>query len=359
MTGYKLRAWILSSIILLSLLLMPWQTASAATTPPPKDFSLQVTPSPLVTTVKPGIPTVLDLKVRNAGSGSEELKIEPRGFELDKNTGKIKIDDTSVTPVARWVTFSAPSFAVKSGEWYTEKVTILVPKEAGFSYSFVLILSRKNNAQPVSGGRLIKGSLAVFTLVNVDKPGATRQLKIPSFTSSKRLYEYLPTTLRVEVKNTGNSIVQPYGNIYLQRTRDSATPISTLRVNEANAYILPGTTRSLDVEWQEGFPVYTPSTAAGGATHHSLSWDWNHAADFRIGKYTAKLVAVYNDGTRDIPIEQEVSFWVIPWKAILLLIVAVVGLILLSRWRSKRRTDKAVRKALQAQKDATTMEKDS
>jgi len=342
---------------------VPWQTASAATAPPPKDFFLQVTPSPLVTTVKPGIPTVLDLKVRNAGSGSEELKIEPRGFEIDKKSGQIKIDDTSVTPVAAWVAFGASAFTVKPGEWYTQKVTILVPKEAGFSYSFVLIVSRKNNLQPVAGGRLIKGSLAIFTLVNIDKPGATRKLQISSFTSTKKLYEYLPTTLRVEVKNTGNSIVQPYGNIYLQRNPDSASPISTLRVNDANAYILPGTARSLDVEWQKGFPVYTSSTAADGTTHRSLSWDWNHAADFRIGKYTAKLVAVYNDGTRDIPIEQEVSFWVIPWKAILLLIGVVTGLILFSRWRSKRRTEKAVRKALQAQKasqkDAMSSENDS
>ena len=45
---------------------------------------------------------------------------------------------------------------------------------------------------------------------------------------------------------------------------------------------------------------------------------------------------------------KEVNFWVIPWRSILLLIVVVTGLWLLARWRGKRRTEKAVKKALEA-----------
>ncbi|MGB3073255.1 MAG: hypothetical protein WBB68_03290, partial [Candidatus Moraniibacteriota bacterium] len=36
----------------------------------------------------------------------------------------------------------------------------------------------------------------------------------------------------------------------------------------------------------------------------------------RFGKYTAKMLLVYDDGTRDIPIEGVVSFWVMPWRLI-------------------------------------------
>jgi membrane protein implicated in regulation of membrane protease activity len=43
-----------------------------------------------------------------------------------------------------------------------------------------------------------------------------------------------------------------------------------------------------------------------------------------------------------------VSFWVVPWRAILLLIVIVVLLWLFARWRGKRRTEKAVKRALAA-----------
>jgi hypothetical protein len=47
-----------------------------------------------------------------------------------------------------------------------------------------------------------------------------------------------------------------------------------------------------------------------------------------------------------------VTFWVIPWRAILLSIAGLVGLWFLGRWRNKRRTEKAVRRALAAQEAA-------
>jgi ABC-type glycerol-3-phosphate transport system permease component len=34
----------------------------------------------------------------------------------------------------------------------------------------------------------------------------------------------------------------------------------------------------------------------------------------RFGKYTAKMLLVFDDGARDVPIEGVVSFWVIPWR---------------------------------------------
>ena len=86
-----------------------------------------------------------------------------------------------------------------------------------------------------------------------------------------------------------------------------------------------------------------------GSTTKHLSVDWSQLSHLRIGRYTAKLVAVYSDGAHDVPIEGVVTFWVIPWRAILLFIAVVVGLWLLARWRGKRRTEKAVRRALAAQ----------
>jgi hypothetical protein len=337
---------VLTAIVFLPLL----ESHASAAVPVPSDFSLQVSPSPLVATVKPGQATTLELKIRNAGSGAEELKIEPRSFAFDSKTGRITIDDTSTTEITKWVSFSAASFTVKPREWYTQKVTINVPPEAGFSYHFTLIISRQNNPRPVAAGRLIKGSVAVFTLVNIDRPGATRKLEVTKFATTKRLYEYLPATVEVTFKNTGNTIVQPYGNIFIQRKPADATPLTTLKVNENGSYILPGTSRTITADWQEGFPVYQKTAAADSKEHRTLIWNWDHASDFRIGRYVAKLDAAYNDGNRDILLENESGFWVIPWKAILVVLAAITALIFFSRWRNKRRTAKAVKRALEAQK---------
>jgi hypothetical protein len=328
---------------------LPAQSNTAASTQPaPGDFDLQITPSPLVTTVKPGVKTQVELKIRNGGSGTEALKIEPKAFTYNSSTGQVNLGDANDTAVSSWTSFSAPKFTVQAGQWFSEQITFNTPKDAGFSYSFALEISRQSNPAPQGGTRLIKGSVAVFSLVNVDRPGATSSLKVVQFTSSKKLYEYLPATLNVRFKNTGNTIVQPYGNIFVQRGTNAKKPLASLAVNDSKGYILPGTERTVSASWNDGFATYQ-STLNNGTTTKHLNIDWAKLSHFRIGRYTAHLVAVYNDGQHDIPIEGTVSFWVIPWRAILGFIIIVVLLWLLARWNGKRRTAKAVKRALAAQ----------
>jgi hypothetical protein len=331
---------------------LPAYAATPVANPVPSDFNLQVTPSPLVTTVKPGVKSQVELKIRNGGSGAEDLKIEPRSFKFDSKTGKVALEDNVTPPVTPWITFSAPKFTVQPGQWYSEQVGLNFPKDTGFSYSFALVVSRQNNPKPAEGQRAINGSLAVFTLVNVDRPGATSKLDVVSFTTSKHVYEYLPATVDVRFRNSGNTIVQPYGDIFIQRNADAKKPISTLKVNETQGYILPGTERSVNAQWKDGFAVYQTQTDASGKESQHLTVDWSKLKQFRIGRYTAKMVAVYSDGQHDVPIVGTVTFWVVPWRAILGTLVIIVLLYFFFRWRSKRRTEKAVKRALAAHEAA-------
>lgn len=287
------------------------------------DFALQVTPSPLVTSVRPGTVKELELKIRNAGAKAEDLKIEPRSFSINNSNEEVTLNDTTPPDIAEWITFSEPKFKVQPGEWYTQKVIFSLPKDTGFSYSFALVINRQSEPKSTEAGRLLKGSVAVFTLVNVDRPGATRKLEVGQFTVSKRLYEFLPASLSVQFKNTGNTIVQPYGNIFIQRSSKDSSPLATLPVNESKGYILPGSKRTYHINWKDGFPAFKTVTNSDGSTSETLVYDWNNAklSDIRIGPYTAKLVAVYNDSQRDVPIEGEVTFWVLPWKALLVTLV--------------------------------------
>lgn len=345
----KLWKWGIGSVIglfvgILLLSLSPSVSAQSAS-----GFGLQVTPSPLVATVKPGETTELELKIRNTGTDPETLKIAPRSFSVDTGDGSVKLGDSDPTEVDGWVTFSHPTFTVEPGQWFTQKVRIAVPKDAGFSYSFALLINRAASPQPTQGGRLIEGSVAVFTLINVDRPGSVRKIDIAEFNSSQTVYEYLPAEINVRLKNTGNTIVQPYGNIFIQRGSSDETPITTLPVNETKGYILPGKERTLTTKWSDGFPVYKVAVDAKGVENRSLDWNFENIVNFRIGQYTAKLVAVYNDGERDVPLETEVTFWVIPWKTILIIIAVIIGLVLLNRKINQRRTQKVVKKALAAQ----------
>ncbi|MCA9325218.1 hypothetical protein KDA23_04110 [Candidatus Saccharibacteria bacterium] len=317
-----------------------------------REFSLQVTPSPLVTTIKPGQNTTVELKIRNAGSQTEDLKIDPRSFHVDNNSGEINLDETSPAGISRWISFSQQKFTIAPGQWFTEKVTFSLPQESGFSYSFALVISRQKEPKPVVHGRLIRGSVAVFTLINVDRPGAKRELAVTKFVVTKRVYEFLPATFEIRFRNLGNTIVQPYGNIYIQRGENSSEPLAVLPLNEKQGYILPGVVRTIQQNWDDGFPVFKSITGDDGQTKSKLTWNWSNASNFRFGRYTAKIVAVYNDGTRDVPIEGEVSFWVIPWRILVvgLIVVLILGFGLWSMIRKSILMAKSVRSKAKGEK---------
>lgn len=319
------------------------------------NFSLQITPSPLVTTVQPGVPSSVELRIRNSGTDTEKLKIEPRSFSLNgDDDSNVKLEDTTPPDIGQWVSFSAPKFSVDPGQWYSEQVKFSLPKDTGFSYSFALIISRQSTPKAISNSRLIQGSVAVFTLVNVNRPGATRKLDVAQLTTDHKVYEFLPTTISVTFKNSGNTIVQPYGNIFIGRGANDKKPLATLPVNDQRSYILPSSSRTITTSWASGFPVYQTTTdpTTGKLSRH-LHIDWSKVSNIRIGKYTAHLVAVYDDGSgHDVPIEGDVSFWVIPWRTIILAILVLTGLWFFARWRQKKRTAKAVKRALDAQKAA-------
>jgi hypothetical protein len=301
----------------------------------PSTFFLQISPSPLVETLKPGRATTVELQIRNAGTGTENLKIQARSFKFSSSSGDITLDDKTVPEIAPWISYSAPTFTVQPGQLYSENVTFNVPASAGFSYSFALMVSRQSSVTAQDGSTALQGSIAVFSLINIDKPGASRTLDIVKFTTKHSWYEYLPAQLSVELKNSGNTIVLPAGNIFIQRGANDKTPLSTLPVNGTKGYVLPGTTRTFTATWNDGFPVYKTVDTADGTQKQQLVWNWGDLGKLRIGRYTAKMVAVYNDGQHDVPIMAEVSFWIIPWRllggALLIVLLIVAGLVSLVR----------------------------
>lgn len=347
-----IKTLLLVYFLAFSLLLIPTRVNADSSS----NFSLLITPSPLVATITPGQTTDLQLKILNNGDGAENLEVNPRSFSINNTTGQVDISNSAASNVAPWLSFSAPKFSIASGQWFTEQIAVNVPKDAGFSYYFALQITRQVNPKPTSG-RYIKASVDDFVLLNVNRPGAVESLSVPSFTVSKHIYQWLPVNFTIRFKNTGNTIVQPNGNIFIQRKSTSKTPIAVLSVNSGGGYILPGTDRILTSSWSNGFPVYQTTTSASGVEVTHLSWNFSKISEFRYGSYSANLVAVYNNGVEDVPINGTVNFWVLPWLiiGILVLIIAVFALGL---WSIGRRIIRVLRPKKKKKNSDLTSAKD-
>lgn len=307
-----------------------------AQAPSDEGFSLQVTPSPLVATVKPGTTTTLEMNIRNTNSKAQKLKMGLRTFTVDENSGQVNLGNSEPPDVKDFVSFASPTFDVEAGAIFTQKITVDTPKNAGFTYSFAITISRNDaNLPQTSTGAKIKGSVAVFTLLNVDKPGSTRKFELGQFSVGRHVYEFLPATFSVKLKNTGNTLVQPKGNFYIQRGSNDQSPLMVLPLNDSGGYILPSSSRTFTASWKDGFPHYETDPNDPNGTKKHLVWDWGSLSHFRFGKYTAKIVAIYDDGQRDVPVTSEVTFWVIPWRIILGLVVVmsllIVGVVTIIR----------------------------
>jgi hypothetical protein len=318
------------------------------------DFHIQLVPSPIVKSIKPGVPTDFELEVHNFGVNSENLKIETRKFSVDNKTGQVLFDDTSTPEAAQWTTFAAPKFTIKSGGVFKEKIHIALPKDTGFSYSFAIVVSRvSNNGQLNGPGSVLHGSVADFTLINVDKPGATRKLEIVDAAPDQQVYEYLPAKINVRLRNTGNTIVAPAGSVFFNRNSGDVKPLSAVDINQNRGYILPNTERVYTTAWSDGFPYFKTTTSDDGSSSTDLSFDWNNLANFRFGVYTAKVVVIYNDGHGDIPLQRDVTFWVIPYRTIALIIIIGISVgLVIGRFR-KQRLNKAVKKAIAKREKST------
>ncbi len=308
---------------------------------------LRLTTSPLPINLKatPGSSISANIKIKNDGTQSEDLKATLMKFKADSTTGATILGEREAPDTYfDWVTFSDPTFTLPPGEWKTEAVTFNIPDTAAYDYYYAITFFRTDQSvQQGDRQTVLNGGTATMVLLTVDVPGAKKELNLEQFTVNKNIFEFLPAEFDVKLKNVGNVHVIPQGNIFIT---SGGKDIATLNVNESQGSILPNSPRTYATDWSDGFPVNVVKMEDGnpvkddkGNIVTELKWNWSDASKLRFGKYTAKLVAVYNDGQRDVPLEGEVSFWVMPWRllggGLIILIFVLIGLksALQNTWR--------------------------
>jgi hypothetical protein len=300
---------------------------------------LRLTTSPLPINLKttPGSTITTNLKIKNDGTRSENIKVTLMKFKADGTAGApILLDREPGDDFFDWVTFSDPTFTLPVNEWKTITATFNVPTTASFGYYYAVVFSRANEqVQPGERQTVIAGGTATLVLLEVQVPNAKREIKVTEFSADKNAYEFLPVSFTVKLQNSGNVHIAPRGNIFISQGNNKN--IATLEVNPGQGSLLPDSARIFQQKWSDGFPVYEAKVENGQVVLDAnsnqqleLKWDFKDASKLRWGKYTAKLLLVYDDGQRDVPIEGEVSFWVMPWRLVLgglvVLILALLGL---------------------------------
>jgi hypothetical protein len=279
---------------------------------------LQTTPGKSVSTT---------LKVRNNSIETENLRISFGKFTADATGDRAQLQDPLPDDkTMSWLTVDEPTFSVSANEWKSVVLTFSPPEDAAFSYYYTVLLQRQQRTKSQGGESVIEGVPAILALTTVETPNAKRELTVESLRAENNILEFLPQKFFITVKNTGNVHVIPTGNVFIDG--EGKKDVAVLPFNIGGQAILPGTQRTLVVRWEDGFPHWlsdNPTEEANKGIHFAgAAWDFGKADHFRIGRYSAHLLMVYDNGQRDVPMESFVNFWIVPWR--LLLVGSVLAL---------------------------------
>jgi len=311
-------------------------------------ITLTTSPVSLNLHIQPGTSQTQTLQFKNSSSIALPVSIDVQVFGAYGSTGQAAISAPRPGDAStQWVSFSPSTFIAQPNVWNSVKMTIALPKSANLGYYYAIIFKPSIPTQSSARTTAIKGSNAILVLVDSGTSNEQRQVSVTNFSVTKHIYEYLPVDFTVALHNGGNIYVPPSGDIFISRNANITHTLASIPFNTSGANVLPESNRVFQETWTDGFPVFQEKYLDGQPVlngkdqpTYALKWDFSKANKFRFGKYYAELVLTYNDGLSNKIVTSEVSFWVIPWKLIFLIIAGFIALIVL--WEYTKKTIKAL-----------------
>lgn len=304
-------------------------------------LDLTISPPVMEFNVKPGETIKEKFRIRNNLTNPIGLGLSVSKLSSDSVNGEaVPAEPTSADEFISWLSLDSSKLSVPSKEWKEVSFSIDVPTSAAYGYYYVLRITP--SADPVlnNSGAKVKGEVLVVILLNVKKDGALAKGELVEFKPSTFVSEYLPVDFSVKIKNQGNVHMKPRGNVFIRSFRQK--DIAILDVNFNLASVLPGGTKTYTTSWSDGFIVRVPVVENdkpkldnNGNPVTKIQINWDKLTHFRVGKYTASILMVYDDGKRDATMESTAVFWLIPYTALTVITVSLIALVLIIRFLLK------------------------
>lgn len=224
--------------------------------------------------------------------------------------------DTSGLP--NWISFDRPSFTLRSGESRQLTYVVNVPRDAapGGYYAVVFF----SNVPPDAQGTNVSIGARTGMLVFVTVKGAfVEQAFLKDFAlETPSRTDRLPATFRVSLQNVGNVHILPEGTLSIRNVFGNT--VARLPLNQLKNRIMPNSERRFLVSW------YKETPEAGKGFWHDAKEEWNN---FAVGPYRATL-EIASPKTNGFS-AQTLSFWVLPWRLGVLLVIGLFVLVAVGR----------------------------
>lgn len=293
---------------------------------------LNITISPVYYdfSANPGDTIKETIKLQNNTIAPMHLEIQIKKIVTNKNND-ISIEDlTNQDQVSSWFHFKTMTINALPQEVTSIPFTLTIPKDAAFGYYMAIAFTQK--AAKINASATVTATAAMPVLLNVRHAGAKIDANIVTFKTKNFINQYMPIDFITGIQNIGNIHIRPTGSIFIRNRQDK--DLAIIDINKTNGDIIPGQIRTFDGSWNDGFIVNEPVMEDGeiktdrfGKPVMHLVFHWDKLTSFRFGEYTASLLVVYDNGTRDVALEANTKFWIIPYTAIGCLVGGIIVLI--------------------------------
>ncbi len=307
---------------------LPGPIAHAADTPVNgTGQALEIAPPVINLSADPGQSVGTEISLRDVSSTNLLVTSEVNDFVASGEDGTPKIltgeNQTSPYSMKSWIS-ALPQLTLKSRQIERLPVKINVPKDAAPGGYYAVIRFTAVAPDNTSQGLSLSASLGALVLLKVNGD-AKEELKVEQFSAiksngaSSSLFESAPITFVERLKNSGTVHEQPSGSIAI--TNMFGKKIANVNVNLPPRNILPNSIRR--------FEQKLDSSVIGNT--------------MLFGRYTATLKLSY--GTNGQTITDTVTFWVIPYTLILIIVIGLIALFFILKALMRRYNSHIVKSA--------------
>ena len=295
--------------------------------------AFSISPPLIELTADPGQTVKATIKFTNVSDDELLIKTQVNDFGAKNESGDPNIIfedvDNGAFTLRHWVISPAP-FRIKAHESKTVDFPIAVPQGAEPGGHYAVIRFTGSSPALEESGVSLTASIGSLVLLQVSgntvENAAVAELFSAQTTGKgagdrKGFFENGPIAFVERIQNSGNVHIKPTGTIEISNMFGHRT--ATLRVNgdptDPNnnpKSILPGSIRRFE---------------------QTLSKKW------LFGRYTATVKMSYGQGQK--PLEQTITFWVVPYKIIILATALITGMFFGLRWAIGRYNAHIISKA--------------
>ena len=265
--------------------------------------SITIGPGKTELMLSPGDTYTMEATAANTTGSTKIIKftVEDLAASNDpNNTIEFLGDKTGPYSLKDYVVPEASEVTLNNGERVRMPITITIPKDAapGGLYGAIMI-----DAVNLPGQKTVPAGM-VGTQVSIDtRVGSLLFIRVngkvlessylKNFTAAQNFYENGPVTFNIDDVNTGDVYLDPYGTIAVKDMFGRTVG----QTDVAPWFVLPKSERNRVIAW--------------------------NSPGFLIGRYTAVLQM--NRGYSNLVDTKTTSFWIIPWR---LLLIGLIGLVL-------------------------------